>query len=180
MLEIAGCYAASNDPGDMQHDSNEEDFSQPPDRWRPSSQESIPGARRALSDIAGYTELNEAMIDDPWNPFSSEGDFNLASWLVRSKVSKSEIDTYFAEALGSIDARSFWSAYTLQQELDVLATLGEYLTWTEAAIGNGRHTSTFYYRNALNCVRCLVCQVAYSSDMVYTPIQEYDSSGERL
>ena len=27
MLEIADCYAASNDPGDMQHDSDEEDFS---------------------------------------------------------------------------------------------------------------------------------------------------------
>ena len=32
MLGIADCYAASNDPGDMQHDSDEEDLSQPPDR----------------------------------------------------------------------------------------------------------------------------------------------------
>jgi len=44
MLEIADCYAASNDPGDMQHNSDEEDLSQPPDRRRQSSQESIPGA----------------------------------------------------------------------------------------------------------------------------------------
>src|SRR6201995_3944863 len=34
MMEIADCYAASNYPGDMQHDSDEEDFSQPPDRGR--------------------------------------------------------------------------------------------------------------------------------------------------
>ena len=180
MLEIADCYAASNDPGDMQHDSDEEDFSQPPDRGRPSSQESIPGAGRALGDVAGYTELNEAMIDDPWNPFYSEADFNLVSWLVRSKVSKSQIDAYFAEGLGGMDARSFRSAYTLQQHLDVLDPFGEYLTWTEAAIGDGRHTTTFYYRNALDCVRYLVRQVAYRSDMVYAPIREYDSSGERL
>ena len=33
MLEIAACYTASNDPGDdMQHHSDEEDYSQPPDR----------------------------------------------------------------------------------------------------------------------------------------------------
>ena len=32
MLDIADCYATSNDPGDMQHDSDGEDFSQPPDR----------------------------------------------------------------------------------------------------------------------------------------------------
>ena len=51
MLEIADCYAASNDPSDMQPDSEEEDFSQPPDRGRRSSQESIPGAGRALGDV---------------------------------------------------------------------------------------------------------------------------------
>jgi len=79
MLVIADCYAASNDPGDMQHEEDEEDLSQLPDRGRPSSQESIPGAGRALGDVAGYTELNESLQDDPWNPFSSEADFNLAS-----------------------------------------------------------------------------------------------------
>ena len=58
MLVIADCYGASNNPGDMQHDSDEENFAQPPDGGRPSSQESIPGASRALgSDVAGYTNL---------------------------------------------------------------------------------------------------------------------------
>ena len=161
MLEIADCYAASNDTGNMQHDSDDEDFNQPPDRWCPSSQESIQGAGRALGDVAGYTELNEYMKNDPWNPFSLEAHFNLASWLVWSKVSKSQIDTYFAEDLGGMDARSFRSAYTLQQHRDVRDPFGEYLTWTEAAIGDGRHTTTFYYRNALDGLRYLVRQVVY-------------------
>ena len=34
MLEIADYYAARNDPGDMQDDSDEEDISQPLDRGR--------------------------------------------------------------------------------------------------------------------------------------------------
>ena len=79
-----------------------------------------------------------------------------------------------------MDARSFRSAYTLQQDLDVRDPFGEYLTWTEAVIGDSRHTTTFYYRNALDCVCYLVRQVAYRSDMVYAPMREYDSSGERL
>ena len=41
MLEIADCPAASNNPGDMEHDWDEEDLSQPPDRGCLSSQESI-------------------------------------------------------------------------------------------------------------------------------------------
>ena len=77
MLEIAHCYAASNDSGNMQHDSDDEDLYQPPDCGRPSSQESIPGAGRALGDVAGYTELNKSIKNDPWNPFSSDAHFNL-------------------------------------------------------------------------------------------------------
>jgi len=45
------------------------------------------------------------MTDEPWNPFSSEDDFNLASCLVQSKVAKWQIDAYFAEGLGGTDSR---------------------------------------------------------------------------
>jgi len=61
MLEIANRYAASNDPGDMEHEEDEEDLSQPPDSGGSSSQETIPGAGRALGDVAGYTELNQSI-----------------------------------------------------------------------------------------------------------------------
>jgi len=81
----------------MQNESDAEDVSNLPVCGRPLSQETISGAGRALSDAAGYTELNRAMTDDSWNPFLSEDDFNLASWLVRSKVAKTQINTYFAK-----------------------------------------------------------------------------------
>jgi len=44
----------------------------------------------------------------------------------------------------------------------------------------GRHATTFYYRNIIDSVRYQTRQVAYSSDMLYAPIREYYSSGERL
>jgi len=147
---------------------------------RPSSQETIPGAGRPLGEVAGYTELNKAMTEDPWRPFSSENDFNLVSWFVRSKVAKSQIDAYFAEGLGGTNSRSFRSAYTVRQPLDILDPFHECLVWAEASIDDGQHATTFYYRTTIDCVCYLIRQVAYSSDMVYGPIREYDSSGERL
>jgi len=94
----ADCHAASSEiDDDMQNDSDAEDVSHPPVCRRPSSQETSSGAGRALSDVAGYTELNRAMTDNPWNPFSSEDVFNLATWSVRSKVAKSQIEVYSAE-----------------------------------------------------------------------------------
>ena len=89
---------------DRQDDSDAEDTSEPPARVRPSSQEIIPGAGRPPGDVVNYTELNLATTNDPWGPFSSEADFNLASWFVRNKVAKSQIDGYFADGLGGMDA----------------------------------------------------------------------------
>ena len=176
MLEIADCYTASNDPGYLQHYSDEEYFSHSPDRGHPSTQEGIAGPGRGLSNGTGYMELNEVMIDDPWNPFSTEANFNLVSWLVQSKVAKPQIQAYFAESLGGMDARSFRYAFTVQLDLDVLEPFGEYLTWTEAAIGDGRHTTTCHYRNPLDCFPYLVRKVVYRLDIIYTSIRESDSS----
>jgi len=95
-LEMPDFHTASGEIDDMQNDSDTEDVSHPPVRVHPAGQETIPGAGRPVGEVAGYTELNKAMTDDPWSPFSSENDFNLASWFVWSKVAKSQIDAYFA------------------------------------------------------------------------------------
>jgi len=61
-----------------------------------------------------------------------------------------------------MDSRSFGSAYTLRQSLDVLDPFREYLVWAEASIGDGRHATSLYYPNILDCVRYLIHQVTYS------------------
>jgi len=171
--EIADYRAASSEiDDDMQNDSDAEDVFHLPVCGCLSSQETISGAGRALSDVAGYRELNRAMTDDSWNLFSSQDDSILASWQVRSKVAKWQIDVYFAEGLGGTDRRSFRSAYTMLQHLHFLDPFGEYLVWTEAVIDDGRHAATFYFWNIIDCVRYLIRQVMYRSDMVYAPIQE--------
>jgi len=179
-VQIPDFHTACGEIEDMENDSDTEDVSHAPVRVRPSGQETIPGAGRPLCQVAGYTELHKAMTDDPWSPFSLENDLNLASWFVRSRVAKLEIYAYFAEGLCGTDSRSFGSAYPLRQHLDIHDPFREYLVWAEASIDDGRHATTFYYRNIIDCVRYLIRQVAYSSDMVYAPIREYDSSGQRL
>jgi len=173
-FEIPDFHIASGEIDDMQNDSDTEDVLHPPVHVHTSGQESIPSASRPLGKVAGYTELNKAMTDDPWSPFASENDFNLVSWFVQSKAAKGQIDAYFAEGLGGMDSRSFRSAYTLRQHLDILDPFCEYLVWAEASIDDGRHATTFYYQNIIDCVRYLMHPVAYSSDMVYAPIREYD------
>jgi len=82
----------------------------------------------------------------------SKENFNLASWLVRSKVAKAQIEAHFAEGLGGTASISFWSAYPMRQHLEVLDPFGEYLVWPEAVIDHGRHGATFYDQNSIDHV----------------------------
>jgi len=77
----------------------------------PSGQETIPRAGRPLGQTAGHTMLNKAMTDNPLSPFSSEENFNLASWFVQSKVATLQIDADSAKGLAGTNCRSFPSAY---------------------------------------------------------------------
>jgi len=120
------------------------------------------------------------MADDHWNPFSSEANINLASWFFRNKVGKLQIDAYFAEGLGGTVSRSFGATYTKRHHLHALDPFCDYLLWTEPEINDGRHVTAFYYRNIIDCLCYLICQVVYRSDIVYEPIRENNSSGERL
>ena len=81
----------------IQHDSKDEVISQQPVGEHLWSQATIPGAGRLLAHVDDYRELNQTMVVNPRNPFSSDIDFNLASWFVRNKVAKSQIYTSLAE-----------------------------------------------------------------------------------
>ena len=67
-------------------------------------------------------------------------------------------------------SRSFRSAYTVLQHVNVQDPFREYFVWAEASIDDGRHATTFYHRTIIDCVCYVIRQVAYSSDIVYAHI----------
>ena len=120
------------------------------------------------------------MLEEPWSPFSSERDFNLASWVVHSMVAKTQIDVYCGKGLGGMECGSFRSAYSLKKQLQTLDPFRQYLSSTEATLESGEQSTTFYCLNMVSCVRCLIWHVAYKEDMIYAPIRKYDSYGDQL
>jgi len=107
---IAGIHIASGERDDMHQDSDTADVTHPPILARHLGQATIPCAGRSLSELVGYTELNKAITDDPWSPFSPDDEWNLSRWFVWTKVAKSKIDVDFGQGVGGTDSRSFWSA----------------------------------------------------------------------
>ena len=166
--------------GNMEYDSDSEGVSRRPDTLISWSRQMIPDAGRPLGAVTGYEELNQTMLEEPWSSFSSERDFNLASWFVQSKIAKTRIDNYFSKVLGGMERGSFRSAYSLEKQLATLDPFREYLSWTEATLDSGEQSTTFYYRNIVSWVGYLIQQVAYKEHMVYATIHEYDSNGDQL
>ena len=166
--------------GDMEKDSDSEGVSRRPDTSIPWNRQTIPDAGRPIGDVTGYEEHNQAMLEEPWSPLSSERDLNLASWFVPSKLAKTRIDDYFSKGLGGMERGSFRSANSLEKQLETLDPFRESLSWTEATLESGEQSTTFYYRNIVFCVRYLIRQGAYKEHMVYAPIREYDSNGFQL
>ena len=97
--------------GDMEDDVDSEGVARQPDTSIPWNRQTIPDAGRPLGDVTGSEELYQAMLEEPWSPFSSERDFNLASWFVQSKVAKTRIDNYFSKGLAGMERGSLWSTY---------------------------------------------------------------------
>ena len=143
-------------------------------------QTDYPQAGEAIGDVQAYDEDNRYLCENPWAPFTSGPGFKLASWFIESKVPKSRINDFFTTSLGDAACVGYSSMHTLQNHLRRVDPYGQYLQWFEGKVEFDQRTLPFFYRNILDCVRYLLCQIAYRDDLVYAPRREYDFDGQRV
>ena len=109
-------------------------------------------------------------ISNPWTPFASAYEFTLASWLIKSGVSKSHINEFFNISLGRDGKSSFASSYSLRQ---ILAGMNMEMGKTSWQIGEITFWSgkvAYHYRDPVAIVRFLIRQRAFVDELVYAPI----------
>ena len=137
-------------------------------------------AGNTIRDVNGFEREHHNLCNDPWAPFTSASSFKLASWLIQTKVSKSQINEYFSSDLGDLTTDDYCSMYTFENYLLFLDLDRAYLQWFEGQVEDSRRALPFFYRNVVDCVRYLLRQIAYRDDLGYTPQREYDHSGKRI
>jgi len=135
-------------------------------------------AGEAIGDVNGFEQEISNLCDDPWASFPRGQGFRLASWLLESKVPKSQINEYFASGPGNSESVGYGSMHTLEKHLWELNPYSQYLQWFEGQVEDGKRTLSFFYRNVLDCVRYLLHQIAYRDDFVYEPWREYNHTGQ--
>jgi len=148
--------------------------------FQSGQQTHFPGAGKAIGDVNGFEQEISNLCDDSWAAFPSGHGFRLASWLLESKVPKSRINQYFASGLGNSESVGYGSLHTREKHLRELDPYSRYLQWFEGQVEDGKRTLSFFYFIVQDCVRCLLRQIAYRDDFVYTPRREYDHTGQRV
>ena len=139
-----------------------------------------PGTNKASGEVAGYVEEHCNLCEDACAPFTSARGFELASWFIESKVSKSQINDYFSSGLGNSASVGYSSMYMLEKHLQSLDPYSSYVWWFEGQVEDDKRTFPFLYCNILGCVRYLLRQITYQNNLVYAPCHEYDQDGKTI
>ena len=112
----------------------------------------FPGAGAAIGDVNGFDQEISNVCDNPRAPFPSGQGFQLATWLLESRVPKSRINDYFASGLGNSESVGCGSMHTLEKHLRELDPYSRYLQWFAGQAEEGKRTLSFFYRNVLDCI----------------------------
>jgi hypothetical protein len=181
--ESDGEYGKESDgeDGNESHGDSDADGEPELSRSLPGQRKQFLGAGLPLEEVLWHIEHHEHLRANPWDPFQSEYDFKLASWILRSKVSKARISEFFNVCLSASTDVSFKSAYLLERQIARLDPQDRVLLeWKQGVVTHTTYSTTFWYRSPVDCVQFLLQQKVHEKDLVYSPVQDFDSGGARI
>ena len=86
-----------------------------------------PGAGEGIGEAKGYVEEHCNLCEDAWALFTCVRGFELSSWFIESKVSKSKINDYVSSGFSDLVSVGYSSIYTVENHLRSLDLYGSYL-----------------------------------------------------
>jgi hypothetical protein len=138
----------------------------------------FPDAGQPLGDtVRPGRSLNNL---DPWTPFSSTYDFNLAKWFISSGTPQSRINEFFNSGLHGDSKSSFTSAYTLHGTIRTMDVEMGQSSWTQGEVNYWSGPSEFWYRDPITIVKFLLQQRTFVDELVYAPVKVFDAAGQQV
>jgi hypothetical protein len=138
------------------------------------------------------TRIPNIDATQPWWPFVSKHDWNLASWFIRARCSKGSIEDYLKEEEFATAARE--REGSIKTYADLMRTIyaipygipGED-QWEERSIevrgqinGAKPESHVLIYRPIRQCLEFLLGHTPFASDLTWGPVRKYyeDDTGE--
>lgn len=141
--------------------------------------EEYPGAARPIRDIP-LKFSDKTTPQNPWHPFASAEDFEMAKWFLDGDVPNRKIDDYFRGSMGRTSMYSFSSAHTLFQSIDRMDQCLGWGSWKTGTVQLWSGTEPYFYRDPVDIVRYLLRQKVFAKDFAYAPARHYSSDDERV
>lgn len=113
------------------------------------------------------------LLKNPFHPFRNASEFKLARFFVESNVSWERIEAYMKAKLSPPEVY-YTSAFTLRALLNNMDNSLGPESWRQGEVTLSGSNVPFYYRDPVDCVKYLIRQRAYQSDMVFSPERLYE------
>ncbi|KIK11045.1 hypothetical protein PISMIDRAFT_123437, partial [Pisolithus microcarpus 441] len=102
-------------------------------------------------------------------PFTSAGDWQLASWLLRSRLSMAAIDDFLSLQLVKQLPISFRSAKELRLHTEMLPSSPRWKSHTLLPQVPTKRKPIIYYRDPLECLQSLLSHPLFTSHISFIP-----------
>ena len=122
--------------------------------------------------------------DNMYHPFTGIEEFELACTIIEQHITRATV-TALMPKFKSLPIGSFTSYHTLRQK--VLRTHDPNLSdsWLQGEItydldSGKKEELVFYWRSPAQIIRHLVREPIYKDDLIFAPVQEFNSAGKRI
>jgi hypothetical protein len=153
---------------DAESESEIEEINNEPDDSRPTRREYYEFSGQSYGSVVGEEERIRDLLRNPWYPFRNASEFKLARFFVEANIPWEQIDSFMKASLAPPDVY-FSSAYTLRKLLDKMDNSLGPESWNQGDVIFSGTKVPFYFRNPIDCVKYLIRQKAYQSDLIYAP-----------
>jgi len=158
---------------DAESESESEEAAQEPEERQPTRCERYEGSGKSYGCISGEEERIHNLIRNPWSPFRNASEFKLARFFVEANIPWEQINNFLKASLAPPKV-FFTSAYTFRTLLNNMDNGLGPESWNQGEVTFSGTKVPFFFRNPVDCVKYLIRQKAYESDLVYSPERLYE------
>ena len=137
---------------------------------QPTRREIYECSGQSYGCVLGEEEHMHDLLRNPWSPFRNASEFKLARFFVEANIPWEQIDKFMKASLAPPNVY-FTSGYTLRSLLNSMDNSLGPESWKqgEVTFSNSTGRVPFFFRDPVDCVKYLIRQKAYQSDLVYSP-----------
>ncbi|KIJ63925.1 hypothetical protein HYDPIDRAFT_168314 [Hydnomerulius pinastri MD-312] len=139
--------------------------------------EAFPGGKSFMDTFREDQYANERR-QNLYFPFTSQEEWQFASWLLRSRLSVAAIDSLLSLDIFKRIALSFWTGKELRAWAETLPPGPVWLCETLQPEGPTKQAIRLFYRPVLNCLQALLSHPLLASHISFVPWRVWTSAAK--